>query len=162
LPAGRHRHLPCKSSRAVELLTCERPKQGKEGLIEPGVTVSAPGSQRDLSRTWHDGNPFRVMHSGACVASDPSLIGYGRRRWGDGRCSADLGGVPTAGSVVGMTGQDPHRPGLLAWSARHLPWWVPMALWYPAMTVWAVFSVALTGTATVGTIDGAIVKATPH
>jgi hypothetical protein len=121
------------------------------------VTVSAPGSLRELARTWHDGNPFRVMHSGALVASDPSLIGYGRRRWGDGRCSADLGGVPTAGSIVAMTGrQDPHRPGLLAWSARHLPWWVPMLLWYPVLLVTGVLSVTFLTAGLVGGVIAAI------
>jgi hypothetical protein len=59
--------------------------------------------------------------------------------------------------VVGITGHDPAvRQGLLAWSARHLPWWTPMLLWYPVLLVTGVLSVTFLAAGLVGGVIAAI------
>jgi hypothetical protein len=59
----RSEHLPCKSGRAFDRSTCDVSGQGKIGVTDPGVTVRAPGSLRDLARSWHEPT--------ACVSCTP-------------------------------------------------------------------------------------------
>jgi hypothetical protein len=59
--------------------------------------------------------------------------------------------------MVGVPGHDPAvRPGLLAWSARHLPWWTPILLWYPVLFVTGVLSVTFLAAGLAGGVIAAI------
>jgi hypothetical protein len=94
------RPLPCRSSRAAEVLTCDPTYQGESDVIEPGVTVSAPGSWRDLACAWQERLPARHALRNVRCRSEPS-----RTRW-----SQEVGQAVETHSRAAAAYQRPCQP----------------------------------------------------